>query len=287
MVEQVLICLIAGGHVLLEDVPGVGKTTLAGVLARSIAGSFGRIQCTPDTLPGDIIGISVYNMQTGSFEYRPGAVMHQILLADEVNRTSPKTQASLLEAMEEGQVTVDGTVYPLQEPFMVLATQNPVEYIGTYPLPEAQLDRFMMRLSIGYPSREQEIRMAQQFLQGEVPSEARAVCEIEELLQVKKAVRQVLVKESVLEYIENIITATREEANFTLGISARGMLSLIAATQGRAYLHKRDFVKPDDVKAVAAEVLSHRVILSAEARLRKVNARSIIKGLVAEAKVPV
>ncbi len=174
VVEDMLVCLMAGGHVLLEDVPGVGKTSLAGVLAKTTSCSFGRIQFTPDTLPGDVSGISVYNMKTGEFEYREGVVMNQILLADEINRTSPKTQASLLEAMAEGQVTVDGVVHALPEPFMVIATQNPVEFLGTYPLPEAQMDRFMMRLSIGYPEREQEIRMAQAHLKGDTPDSARA-----------------------------------------------------------------------------------------------------------------
>ena len=173
VVEDMLVCLMAGGHVLLEDVPGVGKTSLAGVLAKTTSCSFGRIQFTPDTLPGDVSGISVYNMKTGEFEYREGVVMNQILLADEINRTSPKTQASLLEAMAEGQVTVDGVVHALPEPFMVIATQNPVEFLGTYPLPEAQMDRFMMRLSIGYPEREQEIRMAQAHLKGDTPDSAR------------------------------------------------------------------------------------------------------------------
>ena len=173
VVENVIICLLAGGHVLLEDVPGVGKTTLAEVLSKTMECSFGRIQFTPDTLPGDISGISVYNMKTGDFEYREGVIMNQILLADEINRTSPKTQASLLEAMAENQVTVDGKIYKLPQPFMVIATQNPVEFLGTYPLPEAQMDRFMMRLSIGYPDREQELKMASNFLQGKTPDKAR------------------------------------------------------------------------------------------------------------------
>jgi len=188
VVDKVLICLLAGGHILLEDVPGVGKTTLARTLAKVVDCSLGRVQFTPDTLPGDIVGMSVYNMKTGEFEYRSGVVMNQILLADEINRTSPKTQASLLEAMAEGQVTVDGVTYPLPKPFMVIATQNPVEFMGTYPLPEAQLDRFMMRISIGYPSREQEMRMAANFLSGQTYEGLESVCGTEDILELIKAV---------------------------------------------------------------------------------------------------
>lgn len=197
VVEDLLVCLLAGGHVLLEDVPGVGKTTLAGVLARAMSCSFGRIQFTPDTLPGDVSGVSIYNMKSGEFEYRAGAVMSQILLADEINRTSPKTQASLLEAMAEGQVTVDGVIHELPRPFMVIATQNPVEFLGTYPLPEAQMDRFMMRLSIGYPEREQEIRMAEAFLQGETPDRVQTVCSAAEVMEMKEAAASVSVSSAL------------------------------------------------------------------------------------------
>ena len=257
-VEDLLTCLFAAGHVLLEDVPGAGKTTLAVTLARSIGCSFGRIQFTPDTLPGDVSGVSVYNMKTGEFEYRPGAVMNQILLADEINRTAPKTQASLLEAMAEGQVTVDGKVYALPGPFMVIATQNPVEFLGTYPLPEAQMDRFMMRLSIGYPEREQEIRMAKLVLEGRTPDTAQAVCTAEEILKAMETVKAVTVKEAVLGYMEDMVTLTRQEPRFVLGASPRAMLALMRASQARAFLQERDYVKPDDVKAVAMRVLLHR-----------------------------
>ena len=287
VVENLLICLFAGGHILLEDVPGVGKTTLAGVLAKSMEGSFGRIQFTPDTLPGDVAGVSIYNMKTNEFEYRPGAVMNQILLADEINRTSPKTQASLLEAMAEGQVTVDGLIHMLPQPFMVIATQNPIEFIGTYSLPEAQMDRFMMRLSIGYPRREQEIQMAAQFLNGQTPDKAEPVCKTEDILKIKEAVSRVTVKESILGYIEDIIALTREEERFTLGASPRAMLSLMRASQAKAFLQGRDYVKPDDVKAVAVQVLMHRLVLSSEARIQKSGAESILKSLIAKAKVPV
>ena len=225
VVDDLLVCLLSGGHVLLEDVPGVGKTTLAGVLARSVSCSFGRIQFTPDTLPGDVVGVSVYNMKTGEFEYRPGAVMNQILLADEINRTSPKTQASLLEAMAEGQVTVDGIVHTLPQPFMVIATQNPVEFLGTYPLPEAQMDRFMMRLSIGYPDREQEIRMAEAFLIGETPDRAQAVCSAEDVIRMKERAAGVEVSQALLGYMKDIVDLTRQEERFVLGASPRAMLA--------------------------------------------------------------
>lgn len=287
VVENLLICLLAGGHVLLEDVPGVGKTTLAATLARCMECSFGRIQFTPDTMPGDVAGMAVYNRKTNEFEYRPGAVMNQILLADEINRTSPKTQASLLEAMAEGQVTVDGAVHVLPRPFLVIATQNPSEFIGTYPLPEAQLDRFMMRLSIGYPERDQEMRMAMQFLEGRTPDRAQKVCEARDILEMQEQVREILVKEPVVGYIEDLMALTRTEPRFGLGGSPRAMLALIRASQGRAFLQGRDFVKPDDVKAVAMQVLLHRLTLSSEARIQKADAGTILKSLILKVKVPV
>lgn len=287
VVDDLLTCLFAGGHVLLEDVPGVGKTTLASTLARSIGCSFGRISFTPDTLPGDVAGVSVYNMKTGEFEYRAGAVMHHILLADEINRTAPKTQASLLEAMAEGQVTVDGEIHGLPRPFMVIATQNPVEFLGTYPLPEAQMDRFMMRLSIGYPDRGQEIRMAVQALEGSTPDKADSVCGREDVLEVMEAVRGVDVRETLLGYMEDIITLTRQESRFVLGASPRAMLALMRASQGRAFLQGRDYVKPDDVKAVAMQVLLHRLVLSPEARIQKADGAGILKSLILKARVPV
>ena len=287
VVEDLLVCLMAGGHVLLEDVPGVGKTSLAGVLAKTTSCSFGRIQFTPDTLPGDVSGISVYNMKTGAFEYREGVVMNQILLADEINRTSPKTQASLLEAMAEGQVTVDGIVHALPEPFMVIATQNPVEFLGTYPLPEAQMDRFMMRLSIGYPEREQEIRMAQAHLKGETPDSARAVCGPKEILQLREAAAAVSVSDALLDYMKDIVDLTRQEERFMLGASPRAFLALIRASQGNALLMGRDFVKPDDVKAVVMQVLLHRLALSTDARLQKEDAAAVLKSLVLKAKIPI
>lgn len=287
IVDKVLICLLAGGHILLEDVPGVGKTTLARTLAKVVDCSLGRVQFTPDTLPGDIVGMSVYNMKTGEFEYRSGVVMNQILLADEINRTSPKTQASLLEAMAEGQVTVDGVTYELPKPFMVIATQNPVEFMGTYPLPEAQMDRFMMRISIGYPEREQELQMAQNFLSGKTYEGLSSVCGTEELLELIKTVEQVTVKESVIGYANDLVNLTREEKSFLYGISPRGLLALIRAAQAHAFLQKRDYVKPDDIKSVAKDVLLHRLTLTSEARMMKTDAAVILRNLIVKTKVPI
>ena len=287
VVENLLVCLLAGGHVLLEDVPGVGKTTLAALLAKSIDCSFGRIQFTPDTLPGDISGVSVYNMKTGEFEYREGVVVNQILLADEINRTSPKTQASLLEAMAEEQVTVDGIVHVLPKPFMVIATQNPVEFLGTYPLPEAQMDRFMMRLSIGYPERAQEIELAAQVLNGKAPENAEAVCAAEDILHMKEAIKNITVGRPILNYIEDMIEMSRQEERFVLGASTRAMLTLMRASQGKAFMKGRDFVKPDDVKDVAMHVLLHRLVLSSDARIRKEDAASILKSIILKVKIPV
>ena len=287
IVDKVLICLLAGGHVLLEDVPGVGKTTLANTLAKSMQCSFGRIQFTPDTLPGDIVGMSVFNMKTGEFQHRDGVVMNQILLADEINRTSPKTQAALLEAMAEGQVTVDGEVYQLPQPFMVIATQNPVEFLGTYPLPEAQMDRFMMRLSIGYASKEEELKLAQLFLQGQTPDKVEEVCSSSDIVAMKAEVEQMKVNDLVLGYIQDLTQLTRKEERFVLGASPRAMLSLIRAAQAKAYISSRDFVKPDDVKQIASDVLLHRVALTSEARIRKEDSKKILQSLIVKARIPV
>ncbi len=287
VVEKVLMCLLAGGHILLEDVPGVGKTTLARAIAKVIGCTMGRIQFTPDTLPGDIVGMSVYNMKTGEFEHREGVIMNQILLADEINRTSPKTQASLLEAMAEGQVTVDGISYELPKPFMVIATQNPVEFLGTYPLPEAQMDRFMMRISIGYPEKEQEILMASQFLAGQTPEKVENKSSPEDILALKSAVERVEVSEIMLGYIEDLIDQTRKEPRFLIGASPRAMLALIRSAQARAFLQKRDYVKPDDVKQIAEAVLLHRLALTSEAKIARENASSILSSLVLRARIPV
>lgn len=286
VIENLLICLLAGGHVLFEDVPGVGKTTLARTLSNTIDATFGRIQFTPDTLPSDVTGVSVYNSGNGKFEYREGAVMKQIVLADEINRTSPKTQAALLEAMCEGQVTVDGEKHLLPEEFMVIATQNPVEFLGTYPLPEAQLDRFMMRLSIGYPDPASEVKMARNMLEGKTLESVKSVCNVEDILSLKKEVREVKVSDKVLEYIDEIVNLTRKAPEFVLGASPRAMLSLVMASKAKAFLAGRNYVKPDDVKAVSVNVLHHRMTLSSEAKIRKESVDRVLTALILKAKVP-
>ena len=286
VVEDVLTCLLAGGHVLLEDVPGVGKTTLAKVLAKSVDLSFGRIQFTPDTLPGDVVGVCVYNMKTSEFEYKEGAIMHQIILADEINRTSPKTQSALLEAMAEESVTVDGKKYDLPNPFMVIATQNPVEFIGTFPLPEASVDRFMMRLSVGYPNEEEEIRLAKNILGGKDFDTIRCVCTADDLKKMREDVAKIAISDKVIAYVREIINYTRNEQRFVIGASPRAFLSLIRASQARAFLQGRDYVKPDDVKAVAVNVLHHRLSLTPDAKIKKEKTDSVIKELVLKAKVP-
>ena len=286
VVEDVLTCLLAGGHVLLEDVPGVGKTTLAKVLAKSVDLSFGRIQFTPDTLPGDVVGVCVYNMKTSEFEYKEGAIMHQIILADEINRTSPKTQSALLEAMAEESVTVDGKKYDLPNPFMVIATQNPVEFIGTFPLPEASVDRFMMRLSVGYPNEEEEIRLAKNILGGKDFDTIRCVCTADDLKKMREEVAKITISDKVIAYVREIINYTRNEQRFVIGASPRAFLSLIRASQARAFLQGRDYVKPDDVKAVAVNVLHHRLSLTPDAKIKKEKTDSVTKELVLKAKVP-
>ena len=284
--DNVLICLLAGGHVLLEDVPGVGKTTLAKTLAGATDCTFGRIQFTPDTLPSDVTGVSVYNMKTQEFEYREGAIMRQIILADEINRTSPKTQASLLEAMAEGSVTIDGVRHELPDPFMVIATQNPIEFLGTYPLPEAQMDRFMMRLSIGYPDAESEIRMARNHMEGRTAETVQSVCGASDIIAMKEQVRSVHVSDAVLSYIREIIQATRDEERFELGASPRAMLGVTEAARAHAFLDGRDYVKPDDVKAVAIPVLHHRIMLTSEARLHREDTDRILDRLIFNVRVP-
>jgi len=286
IVEDVFCCFLAGGHVLLEDVPGVGKTTLASCFAKSLGLSFGRIQFTPDTMPGDVTGLSVYNMKSGEFSYRPGAIMKNIVLADELNRTSPKTQSALLEAMAESQVSVDGEIYPLPQPFMVIATQNPASFSGTYPLPEAQLDRFMMRLSIGYPSAEEECRMARDKMEGKDVGQVKAVLNAEDVQELRKEAMQVHVSDAVLEYIQQIIAATRNDASFRLGASPRAFLQLLAASRAKAFLKGRDFVKPDDVKQSAVNVLAHRLTLTTEMRLQKKEAAGLLTSLILKVRIP-
>lgn len=286
IIESILICLFAGGHILLEGVPGVGKTTLASTLAKAVECDFGRIQFTPDTLPTDVMGTEIFNMKTGEFEYREGAVMHQIVLADEINRTSPKTQASLLEAMAEGQTTVSGVKHKLPEPFMVIATQNPSDFIGTYQLPEAQMDRFMMLLSLGYPDEEEELRMARNMLTGKAAETVESVISVQDVLDIKHKVAQVIIKDNVIRYARNIAELTREENRFVLGASPRAVLALLKAAQAKAFLDDRDFVKPDDIKAMAPKVLGHRLNLTAEAKIAKENKDDILNSLIRKAKIP-
>ena len=286
VIELTVICLLCQGHLLIEDVPGVGKTMLAKALARSLGGSFKRIQFTPDMLPSDVTGTSIYNQKTGDFEFRPGPIMAQIVLADEINRATPKTQAALLEAMEERQVTVDGVTYPLGPPFLVLATQNPIEYEGTFPLPEAQLDRFLMRVSLGYPSPEQEMAIldAQQFRH---PIEQlKQVTTVEALVATQEAIKSVYADKLIKEYIVALVDATRRHPEVYLGASPRGALTLFRAAQARAAIHNRDYVIPDDIKALAPATLGHRIIISPAARLRGTVASDILDELLRTTPVP-
>ena len=287
LVDNVLCCFLAGGHLLLEDVPGVGKTTLARTFAGSLGLSFGRIQFTPDTMPGDVTGLSVYDMKTGEFTFRPGAVMKNIVLADELNRTSPKTQSALLEAMAESQVTVDGNIYPLPQPFMVIATQNPAGFAGTYPLPEAQLDRFMMRLSIGYPAAGEELRMARMHMDGITTDKVQSILTKEDALKLRDEVSSVHVSDNILSYMQQITDATRSDRSFTLGASPRALLHLVQAVRARAYIEGRDFVKPDDVKLMAPAVLSHRLVVSTEMRLNKKDSSSLLEALILKTPIPI
>ncbi|MBR5363939.1 MAG: MoxR family ATPase [Oscillospiraceae bacterium] len=285
-IENLLICLFSGGHILLEGIPGVGKTTLASTLAKSVDCDFGRIQFTPDTLPTDVVGTEIYNMKTGKFEYREGAVMHQIVLADEINRTSPKTQASLLEAMAEGQTTVSGVKHRLPQPFMVIATQNPVEFMGTYPLPEAQIDRFMMKLTLDYPDEAEELRMTKNMLAGKNADTVKSVITAEDVLRIKEQVAKAVIKDEVIRYARAIAEMTRNEQRFVLGASPRAVLALVKASQSKAFLEGRDYVKPDDVKAVAPYILEHRLTLTSEAKIAKEDKHDIIRRLISKTKIP-
>lgn len=285
-VELVVIGLLCQGHVLIEDVPGVGKTMLARSLARSMKCVFNRIQFTPDMLPSDVTGVSIYNQQSTQFEFRPGPIIGQIVLADEINRATPKTQAALLEAMEERQVTVDGVTHPMPKPFMVLATQNPIEYEGTFPLPEAQLDRFLLRLRLGYPAITDEIRiMDDQKLQHPIET-LQPVVTAEDALRAIEAVRKVYLSTAVKRYIVDLSTRTRQSQDVYLGASPRGSLFLARAGQARAALQGRDHVLPDDIKALAVAVLAHRIILSPAARMRDMSSDRIMQEIVLSTPVP-
>jgi MoxR-like ATPase len=288
-VELALAALLARGHVLIEDVPGTGKTVLAKALAHTFGGHFKRIQFTPDLLPSDVTGVSIFNQRSGQFELRPGPIMANVVLADEINRATPKTQSALLEAMEERQVSVDGVSYELVEPFIVLATQNPVEYEGTFPLPEAQLDRFLVKLSIGYPRPQDEVAILERAIgpdRRHPVDTLGQVVSVDELLELQTAARQVYVDALIREYVVALVGATRSHPELALGASPRGSLALIHVSQAWALLHGRDYVIPDDVKALAESALCHRLILAPSARVKNVDPAQIMRELLAQVPVP-
>ncbi|MCD6421848.1 MoxR family ATPase [bacterium] len=285
-VQLALVAMLCQGHILIEDVPGVGKTMLAKSLAKSVGCTFRRIQFTPDLLPSDITGVSIFNQKTREFEFRPGPIMAQIVLADEINRATPKTQSALLECMEERQVTVDERTYRMPEPFMIIATQNPIEYEGTFPLPEAELDRFLMRISLGHPKPEEEVQIldAQQYIH---PIETlEQVATVEELKKAQEEIKSVYVDDLVKEYIVALVNATRTYPEVYLGASPRGSLALYKTGQALAALQGRDFVIPDDIKVLAEVTLAHRIIVSPSARIKNVDTREVVQDIVSSVPVP-
>lgn len=287
--RQIILSLVSWlceGHLLLEDVPGVAKTMLARALARSVGCSFKRVQCTPDLLPTDVTGASIFNQKLAEFEFRPGPIFAQIVLADEINRATPRTQSALLEAMAEGRVTVDGVTHALEPPFLVIATQNPIDHEGTFPLPEAQLDRFLMRFSLGYPNAEDELKMLSLLEKSHPLEQLQPVVPAEELIAAQQAVRQVHVDDKIRRYIVQIVQATRESDELSLGGSPRASIALFRTSQALAAVGGRNYVQPDDVKKVAGPVMAHRLILRPEARLRKVTALAILDEIVEEVPVP-
>jgi MoxR-like ATPase len=285
-VQMTLIALLCEGHLLIEDVPGVGKTMLARSIAKSIGCSFRRIQFTPDMLPSDVTGVSVFNQKTREFEFRPGPVMAQIVLADEINRATPKTQSALLEAMEERQITVDGTTYLMESPFLVLATQNPIEYEGTFPLPEAQIDRFIMRVSLGYPTASDEMNILESQRQRHPIQDIGQVVSAEELVASQAAVRGIYVDNLISEYIVELANASRHHPDVYLGVSPRGSLALYKASRAYAALQGRDYVIPDDVKALLEATFAHRLIISPSARIKNVDARAVVEDIAGSVPVP-
>lgn len=286
-VELMLIALLCDGHILLEDVPGIGKTTLAKALARSVDCTFSRVQFTPDLLPSDVTGINYFNQKRQEFEFRPGPIFHQIVLGDEINRATPRTQSSLLEAMQERQVTVDGETYPLARPFMVVATQNPIELEGTFPLPEAQLDRFMLQIRLGYPSREEEDEILQRYEQSDPLGMLKPVATAETLLTLQEQARQTHISDDVRRYILDVVRSTREHALVELGVSPRGSLALYRASQALAALRGREFVIPSDVQHLCPAVLTHRIHISPQTRLRGRTPAQIVDEIAASVPVPV
>ena len=286
VIDMMLISLICAGHVIIEDLPGLGKTTLASALASSLGCDFQRIQFTPDVLPSDITGFNVFDMQTGKQTFHKGSIHNQIILADEINRASPKTQSALLEAMQEGQVTVDGTTYTLPKPFLIFATQNPVDMAGTYPLPEAQMDRFLMRLSIGYPSKEAEVEILQSHRSVVEEISLQAVASSEEILELQKAVEKVTVDNQILQYIVTLAEATRNTEGVLMGVSPRGSIALTQAVCGQAVLEGREYVIPDDVKRLAPYVWAHRMIMKNRSGVSGTTATDVIKDLLNNTPVP-
>ena len=284
--ELVVIGLLCQGHVLIEDVPGVGKTVMARTLAKSLGCAFNRVQFTPDMLPSDVTGVSIFNQENHSFEFRPGPIFGQVILADEINRATPKTQAALLEAMDEHQVTVDGITHPLPRPFIVLATQNPIEYEGTFPLPEAQLDRFLLRVRLGYPSIADEIQVLEDQKLRHPIETIEPVFSAEEVLSAAETVRGLFVAPAIKRYIVDLTHRTRDNSDVYLGASPRGSLALFRAGQARAALSGRDHVLPDDIKALALPILGHRIIVNPSARLREVTAERIVQEIILSAPVP-
>jgi MoxR-like ATPase len=280
------IALLCEGHVLIEDVPGTGKTMLAKSVAKSLGCNFRRIQFTPDMLPSDVTGVSVFNQKTREFEFRPGPVMAQVVLTDEINRATPKTQSALLEAMEERQITVDGVTYPMERPFLILATQNPIEYEGTFPLPEAQLDRFMVRISLGYPAEADEITMLDRQQYSHPVTHIEQVVSAEELMEAQRHVKDVYIDDLVKEYIIGLVKATRKHPDVYLGASPRGSIALYKTGQARAAISGRDYVTPDDIKALAMVTLAHRLIISPSARIKNVDPRAVIQEILDSIPVP-
>lgn len=286
-IDAMIVALLAGGSVLIEDVPGVGKTTLAKALAKSIDAKFNRIQFTPDLLPADILGSSIYNPVTGDFKFDPGPIFCNILLADEINRASPRTQSALLEAMNENQATIEGQRRPLPRPFMVIATENPIEFHGTYPLPEAQMDRFLIRLAIGYPAAEVEVDIVKSHARAEPLEKIEPVLDLEQVRQIQQKVMGIHVEDSILEYMVEIVHATRHDNRLQLGISTRGTLMLSRAAQARAYFVNREYVIPDDVLWCAPHVLPHRILPNAKTRYSGTTTKQIVLDIIGRIKVPV